>query len=156
MRSCAQPRLSTDSTSDFSWGYLAIYRLPRRAVLKGAVSESFLANGTIAAGCSGALALAKLLLLTVLGRIKATFGTVRPINIVDDVVMQSLGGPRTVVRELAGAHSTLMDGFEQIKQPVSQDKAAYLANSVDLARDFGEALRAHTRQEGGRGQTPGH
>ena len=43
-----------------------------------------------------------------------------------------------MARDLAGAHCTLLEGFEEIKQPVSSDKAVFLANSVDLARDLEE------------------
>ena len=113
-------------------GYVAIYRLPRRAVYKGAVPELFHANGTIAAGCSGALALSKLLLATLLRRIKGDFRTVGVLNIVDDVVLQSTGGPQTVASELAGAHGQLLDGFAAIRQPVAAKKTAFLANSSAL------------------------
>ena len=112
------------------------YRQPRRAVFHGAISSQYSCNGTIAAGCSCALTLAKCLFRCLFRRVLLNRPTLRLLNIVDDVALFSVGGTATVTEQLTSGTTELLDGFEAKRLKVSWNKTGYIANSKELAQEL--------------------
>ena len=100
---------------------------------RGMSSEAHRIGGTIMAGCSCALALAKLLLYTALKTISDRHPLVKLRNVVDDVTMQACGTECKVVEQAASAVTELLNAFRARRLPVSKRKTVYLASSRRLS-----------------------
>eukprot|EP00959_Pyramimonas_sp_CCMP1952_P328086 6868505-Pyramimonas_sp.AAC.1 len=95
------------------------YRLPRRARWKSFTSDQVRANGTVAAGCSCALALAKLLVHTVTVTLKAKYPMVRFQSLVDDFLLQAIGGRQNVLYQVPQAMSELVESLQHMQLVVN-------------------------------------
>ena len=128
------------------------YRLDRRASWAGSVSDAFQANGTITAGCSCAVGVAKLLLHALLVRIERQYPVVRAQNLVDDVLLQAVGGATQVAQQLPKAMNDLISELESKGLVISWKKTGYMANSTALADQLDQrwAMDASKRRTGAR------
>ena len=84
------------------------------------------------AGCSCALALAKLLLYRSLRKIGVAHPLVQIRNVVDDVTVQACGPRALCAREAGRAVTMLLKEFKRKRLPVSLQKTVYLASSAAL------------------------
>ena len=80
-----------------------IYSSPRIALAGGCASEPFAVGGTIAAGCSCATGLAKVMLIGLLRLVRGSSPLVTVKNIVDDVGIMCYGTPERAARDLSRA-----------------------------------------------------
>ena len=132
-----------------------LYSGYRAIAYQGAASDSFRVGGTIMAGCSCALALAKLLLFRSLRKVSMNNPIVHVRNVVDDVTVQACGPLRLVARQGGRAVSQLMQEFKKKRLPVSLKKTVFLASSEAVKRKISKywtldsaARRRHTRNLG--------
>ncbi|CAK0905496.1 unnamed protein product [Prorocentrum cordatum] len=105
------------------------YRLGRRAQHLVALSVVVHSHGAIAAGCSCALGLAKLMVHTLLMEKVRRYHLVRAQSLVDDQLLQAFGTARLVPAALR----FLADGFTERKLQVNWDKTGWLTGDAELA-----------------------
>ena len=72
----------------------------RACSLNGAAGEPFCATGTVIAGCSCAVAVARVMIIRLLRRATGAFPEARLTNIVDDVAIQCVYTARNAARNL--------------------------------------------------------
>ena len=108
------------------------YLAPRRARIGSCLSEAIMANGTVAAGCSCATALAKLLLLSALRAAALAALMAGLLNVVDDVSGHVAGPLTMVAQQLGAAYRAFCAKMAEARLPLSRSKTKALATSKEL------------------------
>jgi hypothetical protein len=122
-----------------------MYRASRTVAWNGVYGHMVQSNQTLAAGCSIALWLLQLLMLTPMDEF--VFNLPRQVRLpevyVDDASLMVVGGIGQVSALLAAAARKLVQTFEDgCDLPVSKSKGRVTASSMTLARDTAKRLRA--------------
>ena len=120
------------------------YRMPRRAKWGLTVSDELEVNGTLAAGCSCATGLAKVMMHRTLCQLARLYPTVRYQNVVDDVMIQAIGRAEEVRRQVPEAMIKLVDLLEAKDLVVAWHKTKFMASDEITA----EAVRLGMKESG--------
>ena len=87
---------------------LVTYGGPRVLKLEGACSEIFRVNTSIVAGCAGATTMLRAMLLQACDEVVGECPRVRLKVVVDDISLQALGSPSSVVNQIGRATNLLV------------------------------------------------
>ena len=113
---------------------LGLYSGFRALVFNGCCSGVFQVPGTILAGCSGAPALARALLIRTFRGIMSCVPEAYLRNVVDDITLHMLGTLRYIARRFPIAFNKLFDGLRQSEVLVNFAKTFFVASSTEAAR----------------------
>ena len=124
---------------------LALYAMDRVLVFDGAAAQPFRPQNGVAAGCSFADLMMRLMVLAAMDAVQEAWPSVLGAAVVDDMQLQTMGPRGTATRTMKGAakllHRTLLDA----KLVVNVGKLALLSNDREAAAEVAKGVQTHIR-----------